>query len=321
MSNNEMTKEAREGMTFLDGSVLEKTIAGRSKLWIDNAISNRKHYKLGNPPVAGLAAFIVAAGPSLKKNAAALRVLGKRGVIICVEAAFRYLMEQGVTPEYCMCVDGDERMLSMIVGADTSRTTLITMASSSPALIDAWKGPKFFLRCLGGARDIDEKLVAVAREVVATRDMKAGEILHPLEDLRVDFPGLKDRVVTGGNVTGAAHSFALDHMRASHLIFVGADYSWNNAEEFYAGGAHKDMGDERQESERMFTHSTPEGEVCTNFSMFSFKRWHEDYAAATGLKCINASEGGILGVNRDGKNADGWEHLALADAVARYAPL
>lgn len=325
MDNNTLTAAEKSTQAFLETSASEKTIENRSAGWIANAIVNRKHYRAGNPPLAGLSVFVVAAGPSLKKNAKALRLVSKRGVIVCVEAAFRFLMEQGVTPEYCISIDGDERMLSMIEGADTSRTTLIAMASASPALIDAWKGPKFFVRCMGGRVDIDDKLVAVAREVVAQRDIKAGETLHPLEDIKVEFPGLAHRVVTGGNVTGAAHNFAVDHLKAARVIFVGADYSWENADEFYAGGAHAKMGQERQDTEQKFTHLVPaEGgvkEVATNFSMFQFKRWHEDYAGVSGVEVANASEGGILGINREGKPAHGWEHLSLVEIVAKYTPL
>lgn len=307
-------------MALLDSAADEKTIQGRAAGWIANAISNRKHYKAGNPPLSGLAAFIVAAGPSLQKNVAALKAVSKRGVIVCVEAAFRYLMENGIVPEYCLTIDGDERMLTMIAGADTSKTTLVAMASACPALIEAWQGPKFFLRCLGGRVDIDDQLVAVAREVVAERDIKAGDVLHPLEDIRVDFKGLGVRISTGGNVTGAAHSFAVEHLRASRVIFVGADYSWTDPDEFYAGGAHAKLSEERQTVEKVLSHKSIGGEVATNFSMFRYKDWHEQYAAATQIPVINATEGGILGVNREGAAATGWEHLPLADAVERFTP-
>lgn len=319
MATKDLAQTGQDAMTLLDSAANLKTIKNREQAWLANAIANRRYYKAGNPPLAGLAAFVVAAGPSLKKNVQALKTIGRRGVIICVEAAYRYLMEQGITPEYCISIDADARMLSMIEGVSTENTTLVAMASAAPALVAAWQGPKFFLRCIGGAKDIDERLVAVAREVRALRDIKVGEILNPIEDIAVDFPGLSAVVVTGGNVTGAAHSLAWEHFRAKHVIFVGADYSWSNIDEFYAGGAHKALSEERQE-EQIFTHPAPGGEVCTNLSMFNFKTWHEDYVHARGMACVNASEGGILGINRLGRVSDGWEHMPLAAAISRYAP-
>lgn len=320
MNDNGLNEEGKAAMTLLDKSADERTVEARAAGWIANAVANRRHFREGNPPLAGLAVFVVAAGPSLKKNIAALRTVSRRGIIVCVEAAFRYLLENGVTPEYCLTIDGDDRMLTMIDGADTSRTTLVAMASACPALVDAWRGPRFFLRCLGGRVDIDDKLIAVSREVVALRDIKAGEVLQPLDDLRVDFKGLGVRVSTGGNVTGAAHSFAVEHLRAARVIFVGADYSWTNPDEFYAGGEHGVLAAERQEKEKVLSLPSLDGEVATNFSMFRYKDWHEQYAAATQIQVINASEGGILGVTRDGKPAIGWEHMTLADAIARFAP-
>src|SRR3990167_3979497 len=159
-----LNDEGLGALAMLDGAADEKTVQNRSAGWIANAIENRKHYKAGNPTINGLAAYVVAAGPSLKKNVHDLKNISRRGMVICVEAAFRYLMEQGIVPEYCLTIDADERMLSMIDGVDTSRTTLVARASASPKLVDRWQGPRLFLRCLGGRVDIDDKLIAVARE-------------------------------------------------------------------------------------------------------------------------------------------------------------
>lgn len=318
-----LSQKGKDAIALMDRESDALTIKSRSDRWISNAIANRDVYKNGNPPLVGLVAFVVAAGPSLKKNVEQLKNVGPRGVILCVDAAYRFLIQSGIVPDYCMCIDSDARMLKMIEGVDTSKTALIAMASASPELVSAWKGQRFFVRCVGGRVDIDDKLIAVAREIVANRDIKKGEILHPLDDVTVAFKGLGYQVASGGNVTTSAHSFAAEYLKATHIVFVGADYSWVNPEEFYAGGEHEDMGFERQDGEGVFTHRVRAEEVCTNLSMFRFKDWHEDFAkllTRSAVESINATEGGILGIDREGNDADGWKHLTLAEAIARYAP-
>lgn len=308
-------------MTFLEKSCQTTTVEARSSSWLANVQANREHFRAGNPPLLGLTVFVVAAGPSLKKNVADLKRMGRLGVIICVDAAYRYLVEQGITPDYCATIDADKRMISMIDGADTSRTTLIAQASASPELVAYWKGPKYFLRATGGSKDLDEKLHAAHRIVRAKKAILPGEILNPLEDIEVEFAGLNEAVVCGGNVTTYAHSFALSLLRAVRVIFVGADYSWLDAADFYAGGAHKKMSEERMGGEQIFSLPLLGGGTCaTNYTLFHLKSWHEDLAAAHHGHAVNATEGGVLGVGQKGESLPGWEHLTLREAIERYTP-
>ncbi len=308
----EFSEKQKETMTRLNRMASENTVEARAASWIKNVTLNREHFKAGNPPLLGMTVFVVGAGPSLRKNIADLKKVGKLGVIVCVEAAFRYLMEQGVVPDYCVSIDADSRMLSMIEGADTS----------SPNLVAHWKGPRYFLRATGGSKDLDEKLHAAHRVVKVKRDLKVGDSLDPLADIEVEFPGLNEALTCGGNVTSYAHSFALSLLRAVRVVFVGADYSWTDVNDFYAGGAHKMMSKERMEGENIFNHADSNGlTVTTNFTLFHLKTWHEEVAVGHPGHCFNATEGGILGVGKMGQPLAGWEILTLKDAVARFAPL
>lgn len=320
MTGNELSTREQETIKFMEDCATEVTVKSRGDKWIANSIANRKYYKNEQPPLLGLTAYIVAAGPSLKKNYEFLKDIGRLGVIICVDASFRFLMKNGVVPDYCMSVDAEGKMLTMVDGVDTSRTTLIAMASSSTELVEAWKGQKFFVRCQSGSKDLDDKLVAVARQVVVEKDLKAGDVINPLEDVKVEFAGLGASVMTGGNVTGAAHSFAMTLLHALRVVFVGADYSWIDPNEFYCGGEHTDFGHDRDQAEDIFSHPSDNGEVSTNFSMFNFKRWHEDYVCGIPHEVVNATEGGILGIDRRGKPVTGWKVMQLSEAVKKYTP-
>ena len=318
---SELTTRQKETITYMDSSSNAKTSA-RADAWIANVIANRPIYSKGNPPLKGLTVFIVAAGPSLKKNVEHLKNLGRNQLIVCVDAAYRFLITSGVVPDYCVSLDADARMLSMVDGTDTAATTLVAQASASPALVSYWKGDKFFLRATGGSRDLDDKLHAAHRVVRATKVIAEGDELDPLNDIKVEFAGLRDALTCGGNVTSYAHAFALTLLKAQKIVFVGADYGWENENEFYAGGQHALMGKERQDGEKIFSHPRLGGGECfTNFSMFSFKKWHDDLAVHVQEVCVNATEGGILGVAQDGTSMGGWEHMTLAEAVEKFCPL
>ena len=321
MQDTGLTDRQKETLTYLGSQSNSKTIEARSASWISNVKENRKFYSKGNQPLLGMTVYVVAAGPSLRKNVSALKNVGRLGVIVCVDASYRYLREQGVRPDYCATIDADSRMLSMIDGAETKDVTLVAQASASPNLVAYWQGPKYFLRATGGSKDLDEKLHAAHRVVLLKKTIIAGEIIDPLEDIEVEFPGLNEALVCGGNVTSYAHTFALSLLRAVRVVFVGCDYSWTDAEDFYAGGEHHEMSKERMTGENIFSHPVIGGSECaTNFTLFHLKTWHEELAAAHQGHAINASEGGILGVSKTGEPLPGWEFIPLAEAVEKYSP-
>lgn len=317
---DDLSARSKETLSFLNSQVQDTTLKARAESWVANVQANRKHFTTPNPPLLGVTAFVVAAGPSLKQNVQALKKVGRMGVIVCVDAVYRYLIENGIVPDYCVTLDADARMITMIEGADTSRTCLIAQASASPAFVDYWKGPKYFLRATGGGKDIDDKLHAAHRIVKAKRTIMPGEELDPINDIEVVFPGLNDALACGGNVTTYAHVFALSLLRATKVIFAGADYSWKSDLDFYAGASHTNLAAERIEGENVFSHKIIGGELQTNFTLFHLKTWHEDLAKAHLGHCVNATEGGILGVNKVGETMAGWEIMPLDEAIEKYAP-
>jgi len=57
-------------------------------------------------------------------------------------------------------------------------------------------------------------------------------------------------------------------------------------------------------------------QIKTNLSLLAFKRWHEQVAQQMAVaKTINATEGGILGVEQDGKESTHMEFMTLKEAV------
>src|SRR3972149_4196464 len=141
----ELMTEQAMAMDYIGDITNQVTREGKNDLWRENTLKNRAYFSKGNPDLTGLTSFVVAAGPSLEKNVHLLKTISPRGVIVCVDAAMRFLVQNGIYPEYCVSIDGSEKMIAMIDGIDTSRTTLVSTPSAAPDLVANWKGQMFFV--------------------------------------------------------------------------------------------------------------------------------------------------------------------------------
>lgn len=322
MEDVALSDSAQKTMNIVNHRANAATVSSRADKWKANVRANREIIWAGQATLHGLTAFVVAAGPSLEKNAEELKKIGKLGVIICVDAAFRHLMTIGVVPDYCMSIDSDGRCMKFVEGLDTSRTTLVCMASAAPEVVNFWKGPRYFVNGTGGSRESGNQLYALTRKVRAARTIVKGQEIDALNDVDVEYPGLPATVNCGGNVSTAAWSFGFEILRACKIVFVGADFSWGLGN-FYAGGYYDDLSRERQTVEKAFSHADADGkQVHTNLSLLNFKLWHESRASQCVSTHVNASEGGILGIKDDGNGGterlDSFEFLTLKEAVEKY---
>lgn len=315
----ELTPQQSMTMDFLNYECNQLTRDGNTDRWKSNVMANRRHFEKGNPDLTGLTVYIVCAGPSLEKNIHHLKDVSERGVIVGVDASLRFMTSAGIIPEYCLMIDGSEKMLKMMEGVDTTNITLVCTPSASPQAVDEWKGPKFFVSTPFMYKDKVHNHYHLTRVVKAKKDLKEGDELFLDEDYEVAFPGIDNVVLTGGNVSTAAHNFAIQSLRAQQVIFVGLDLSWEFTTHHYAGYEHQENVEDR--SRNNGTHLDWNGkEVYTNFGLISFKRWHEQVAQQMPGSVINATEGGILGIGQKGEHFDYIEFLALEDAVAKYTP-
>lgn len=318
---SDLTPDQSSAMDFIGEQANEVTRSGNADVWKANIIANRPYFSQKAPDITGLTVYLVGAGPSLDKNVQELKNVSERGVILCVDAALRFLLRSGVRPEYCFMIDGSEKIAEMIEGCDTRDITLICTPSSSPKVVAAWQGPRFFVTT-PTPHDRKFDYTHLTRIVRATKDLKEGDELILDDSYKVEFEGVNLRITTGGNVSTAAHHFCLLALKAQQIVFVGLDLSWTHESHHYAG--HEHMANTKDRSWGMngefMTHKTPDGEVCTNLSLLAFKRWHEQMALGFPGSCVNATEGGIFGLGQKGQLLDCVEHLTLKEAIAKYTP-
>ncbi len=321
-----LSEKAHKVVTYIGHQVNKVTKTSNDKRWKRNIQTNKKHYIKGNPKLKGLVVYLIGAGPSLDKNVEELRNINKRGVIVCIDANFEYLINKGIVPEYCVSIDASDKIYDMIksVIKKTKNTMLVSNAASNPKIIAAWKGERyFFISPDSRFPTKTEERSALTRYAVAKKDVKKGDEIKPNRHYKIIFPGIKIEIGSGGNVTTTAHVFSHQVLRAPTVVFVGCDFSWETASHFYSGRKHQKNIRARTLNEQILSHyDINKKRICTNISLESFKRWHEQVAMMSpGTESINATEGGILGVDAaTGKHEPFIKFMKLKDAIKKYTP-
>ncbi len=104
------------------------------------------------------AASVVGSGPSLKENWKKLERLHKRGVpIIACNAAFQFLLERGITPEYFFCFDADPLMLEFMTPVKGVKYLLASRCP--PRAFELIEGCEIYVWHAQGDPDIESILV------------------------------------------------------------------------------------------------------------------------------------------------------------------
>ncbi len=296
----------------------------RGEMWKNNVRLNRKYFmENNNPELDGIVIFIIGAGPSLTRNVSDLKLIPKnsRGYIMACDVSMPILYENNIVPQFCISIDGDDRVWNMMNAKgsiDTSKTMLLTTIASSPTVIKNWKGPIYFFMNKTASLELDAEIYATSRKHTANKDIKKGDEIF-YEDVEIAFKGIKPELHPGGNVTASAIQFALYMNLAKKIVIAGLDLSWKEDSNFYADGINKEMGYERTKYEATDKHIDIYGDmVITNMSFFNFKAIHEDLAKVHTGKIINSTEGGILGIERDGTRDENIEFLTLEESIKKY---
>lgn len=91
------------------------------------------------------AMVLVGASPRLKKDVAKLKDLDDNFCIVCANSSLKFLLRNGITPDYCICLDSDDIDIPQHLDVDTDKVTLLASTAVSPKALDLWKGPIYFM--------------------------------------------------------------------------------------------------------------------------------------------------------------------------------
>lgn len=92
----------------------------------------------------GLPAFVVGAGASLDQDIEALRDAKDHAVVIAVDASYRALVANGITPDIVMTFDCKKEQQLLWESAPMHNTAMLFNTCSHPEAIQSWRGPIAF---------------------------------------------------------------------------------------------------------------------------------------------------------------------------------
>lgn len=156
--------------------------------------------------------FIIATGPSLELHLERLRVIREqpvRPLFICVDTAYRPLLNHGIRPDVVVSID--QRISSRHLPADdTGAITLVYMPMGDPGVIGAWQGPRF-------AAYSSSPIYGQMRSQFPRGQLHGGgSVIHPAVDLAVK-------------------------MGATQITLFGADFAFPG-DKTHAGWSDGDLG-------------------------------------------------------------------------------
>ncbi len=178
--------------------------------------------------LAGETAVVVAAGPSLDRNVADLALVKGKAIIIAVDTALRKLDAAGIVPDIAVAVDANHANSLDVVGLSPEARSAMLFVDhiASPEIIEAFTGPKAFLRTVNYTYDIEDKPV---------------RMVTPLDRLLAEIAGREDLFSwqSGGSVS--TNAFSLAHiLGAGRVIMVGQDLAYTDGRSHARGVGYED---------------------------------------------------------------------------------
>ena len=212
----------------------------------------------------GKPAILIGAGPSLNKNMHFLKEASHKALLVCVDAAFRPLLNAGIQPHLVANIErtrGQDAFFSNLNGLEDTFFVFCTVVH--PSTYDAYQGPK----------------------IIAHR------YNEPMKWL-----GLNTGVLTGGPLIG---NFAFDiaqYLGCDPIIMVGQDLSFHPTGPTHVEGMV--FGDQENVKKNMIAVEGNFGETLMADVFFDQSRRSLEIQVEQfdGL-CINATEGGAK-INR-----------------------
>lgn len=151
----------------------------------------------------------VGMGPSFEDEIETIKKNRNKFEIACVDKAFTYLMDAGVTPDYVFVADASvdyEKWCSKYI-ADTENISLVSSVTANPEWAENWKGKVFYY---------------VNKDNIET-EKRYGEI-----------SGIREMIPAGSNVGNSIIIFATQVMDYDNYFLVGFDFCWGDDDNYYS---------------------------------------------------------------------------------------
>ena len=296
------------GMEGIIASYLSKRQINKNTLkrfrmvWLRNLIKNFP-FHFATPgidhlrhPFEGKPALIVGAGPSLAKNIDSIRRYADRMVIIAADTALPMLAGNGISPDFTVSADPQDKNALFLLYSGHADTTLVIDAAGS------------FLTCAK---------YRPARTLMY-------DSFFPIYRELSGYWGAKGELKSGGSVSTTAFDFAR-FLRCSPIIFAGQDLAYSGKKTHFRGNVLEDYFFYKIDkfhtyegyhartlilSDQIFIDGYSGGKVLTDRKFLTFLEWFKREIAATDVPVINATEGGAF--------IHGARHLPFEETAAEF---
>lgn len=239
------------------------TVVKHKKNWLENI---KKNADIIKNDVSALwinqgrfESINVSAGPSLKDDLPDLRNKIKGREIVAADAAYKFLTENGIEPDFVVCTDASAKIAAMFDGMAKTKTRLILNVIADPDFARSWPGEIYWFVMANNIFDGDGQNLI---QEIHSRESRVG-----------------GKIIPGGNVSSIMLGFSLSIRNAEKVYLYGHDFCWR--QDFYCGGHFKHLEEERIRSETAEktiyqTENTKGEKVWTNLSLYQFAKWHEE---------------------------------------------
>lgn len=231
---------------------------GLNKPFMKNKMDEIIGTGMGRPVLA------VAYGSSLKDKFAQVKELSEKMDTICVDKAFKSLVEHGIYPTYVVVADANVNYENYGKDVDSSKSSLIINVCGNHEWVKNWKGKVYFY---------------VNIDNIGTQ--------HKYSKIT----GVKDFIPAASNVGNAMIVICHVLFKYSQIFLLGYDYSWKS-DGLYYGNEQND--DKKFSMNHMKLLDINDNLVCCSSNLDFSCRWLLTYMTRYKINSINLSGQGVL---------------------------
>lgn len=152
------------------------------------------------------AMILVGSSPCLKDDVHKLKEIDDNFCIVCANSSLKFLLKNGVKPDYVICLDSDHIDIPQHLDIDRDDITLLASTAVCPKALDNWKGPIYYMPYYSIKDELKSKIRA----------------------------RLGKAVLGGGNSMTQAFYLVSIIFGSKTVIFVANEYCFDDVKHYYA---------------------------------------------------------------------------------------
>ncbi|MGB8454206.1 MAG: 6-hydroxymethylpterin diphosphokinase MptE-like protein [Anaerocolumna sp.] len=210
--------------------------------------------------------YIVAAGPSLDKNYMQLKEVSAKGIILSTGTVLRKLVKAGITPDYVIVTDANQRVYGQIAGLEDLGIPMLFLSTAYKGFAQNYQGSKY---------------------IILQKDYPNAEKFAHQNGMEL--------FCTGGSVSTTALDLGI-RLGCKKIIFLGLDLAFTDNYVHATATSKRDLAG----TEGLKLIEDNKGNmIYTSRSLDIYRSWIENrIKGEKGIEFINATEGGakIMGM-------------------------